>query len=310
MTEKDILIIEKKYINPIIVPSTCFVDNFNKMNALFVMNPSLFITKHGDVYILIRNINYRKFSNKEFTLYDILRSKSYYSLLKGKIYENKPLNLDLFDFKNVNVNYNLRTYDSYWLGLEDIRFTNEDTLLTIVPELHVGGKPALFKASFNSIDAEIHSFIECLPNNRSEKNWMPYTDDNNEEKVIYSLHPFKIKSIDKDDLQEICTLDELNNYHGSSNGILYKGKYRLFLIHSNRDRVYNRFILFDPNINDVVLSKPFLFFKYSFIEFTCSLCIYNERIFVSLGVDDSTAYIIELEKTTIDNLFNNLFIKV
>jgi len=304
MAEEEISIIEKKYVHSIVVPSMCYIDNFDKMNALFIMNPSLFITKTGEVYILMRNINYRKFPNKQFTIYDNTRSKSTYSLLKGNIDENKPLNLDLFEFKYVNINYNLNTYPAYWLGLEDIRFISEDTILAIVPELHVGGKPAIFKASLNSAEPEINSFIECLPNDRSEKNWMPYTDDNNTEKVIYSLNPFKIKSINTNDLEEIVTIDELNNYHGSSNGILYKGNYRLFLIHSNKERrVYNRFILFDPNINDIILSKPFVFFKYSYIEFTCSLCIYNERIFVSLGVNDLSAYIVELERNAIDQLF-------
>jgi hypothetical protein len=295
-------VIDKKYINPIIIPLTCFMDKFDRMNALFSMNPSLFITKYGDVYILIRSINYRKFQDKQFTIYGNSSTSTYF-LLKGTIDENKPLNLDLFTYSNLNVNYNLNKYPAYWLGLEDIRFINEETLITIVPELHVGGKPSLFKSSFNSINAEIHSFIECFPNDNPEKNWMPYTDDKNEEKVIYSLHPFKIKSIEKDDLEEICIIDDLKNYHGSSNGILYKGNYRLFLIHSNKEKVYSAFILFDPTINDIILSKPFLFFKYSFIEFTCSLSMYNERIFVSLGVNDSSAYIIELEKKVIDELF-------
>jgi hypothetical protein len=301
MSEKDDFIIEKKYINPIIIPLTCFRDNFDKMNALYSMNPSLFITKYGDVYILIRNINYRKFQDKQYTIYEN-SSKSIYSLLKGNISENKSLNLDDFTYHNININYNRQTHSTYWRGIEDIRFISEDVLLSIVPELNVNGNPSIFKASFDTINSEIHSFVECYPNH-TEKNWMPYTDDDNKEKVIYSLYPFKIKSIEEDDLKEICTLDELKNYHGSSNGILYKGNYRLFLVHSNKDKVYNMFILFDPTINDIILSKPFLFFKYSYIEFTCSLSIYSERIFVSLGVNDSSAYIIELEKKVIDNLF-------
>jgi hypothetical protein len=301
MSEKVSLIIEKKYINPIIIPLTCFKDNFDKMNALYCMNPSLFITEYGDVYILIRNINYRKFQDKQYTIYGNC-SKSSYSLLKGYIDKNNPLNLDSFTVMDININYNKETYNTYWRGIEDVRFLSEDTLLTIVPELNVNGNPSIFKASLNTINSKIHSFVECYPN-QIEKNWMPYIDDNNKEKVIYSLYPFKIKSIEEEDLQEICVLEDLRNYHGSSNGILYKGNYRLFLIHSNKEKVYSAFILFDPTINDIILSKPFVFFKHSYIEFTCSLSIYNNRIFVSLGVNDSSAYIIELEKKTIDELF-------
>jgi hypothetical protein len=299
--ETETLIIDKKYINPIIIPLTCFKDNFDKMNSLFSMNPSLFITKYGDVYILIRNINYRKFQDKQFTIYGNNSSSTYF-LLKGCINENLPLNLDLFTYTSVNINYNKNTYNTYWRGIEDIRFINEDTLLAIVPELNINGNPSIFKSSFSSINYEIHSFIECYPN-YTEKNWMPYIDNDNKQKVVYCLYPFKIKSIVENDLKEICVLEDLKNYHGSSNGILYKGNYILFLIHSNKEKVYSAFILFDPVINDIILSKPFLFFKYSYIEFTCSLSIYNERIFVSLGVNDSSAYIVELEKKAIDNLF-------
>ena len=299
--ETETLIIDKKYINPIIIPLTCFKDNFDKMNSLFSMNPSLFITKYGDVYILIRNINYRKFQDKQFTIYGNNSSSTYF-LLKGFINENLPLNLDLFTYTSVNINYNKDTYNTYWRGIEDVRFINEDTLLAIVPELNINGNPSIFISSFNSINSEIHSFIECYPN-FTEKNWMPYIDNDNKQKVIYSLYPFKIKSIEENDLKEICVLEDLKDYHGSSNGILYKGNYILFLIHSNKEKVYSAFILFDPIINDIILSKPFVFFKYSYIEFTCSLSMYNERIFVSLGVNDSSAYIVELEKKAIDNLF-------
>jgi hypothetical protein len=302
MTEKEnIIIINKKYINPIITPLTCFIDKFYNINSLFSMNPSLFITKYGDVYILLRNINYRKFQDKQFIIYGDY-SVSTYFLLKGNIDDHKPLNLDFFTIDDVNVYYNKDTHNTYWKGIEDIRFISEDTVLVIVPELNVNGNPSIFKASFDPISSNIYSFNDCYPN-YIEKNWMPYIDDNNKEKVIYSLYPLKIKSIEEDDTKEICTLIDLKNYHGSSNGILYRGNYRLFLIHRNKERVYNAFILFDPTINDIILSKPFVFFKHSFIEFACSLSMYNERIFVSLGVNDSSAYIIELEKNVIDDLF-------
>ena len=50
--ETETLIIDKKYINPIIIPLTCFKDNFDKMNSLFSMNPSLFITKSFFLFLL------------------------------------------------------------------------------------------------------------------------------------------------------------------------------------------------------------------------------------------------------------------
>ena len=65
----------------------------------------------------------------------------------------------------------------------------------------------------------------CYPN-IVEKNWMPYIDTLNNEKVIYSLNPFCIKNIIEETLEKI-ELNEnlrklLEGYHGSTNGIIFE----------------------------------------------------------------------------------------
>jgi hypothetical protein len=98
---------------------------------------------------------------------------------------------------------------------------------------------------------------------------------------------------------------QLENYHGSTNGIKYTPLNKsdetiLFLIHQNADKTYHRWLLFNCKTNEIILSREFHFFQYSYIEFPISLSIFDERIFISLGINDDKAFIIETNKETLD----------
>ena len=284
------IIFPKKDIIPIIIPQLYFQDIYNNTNNYVEMNPSLFIEENGNVIILVRCVNYKKFNNKQFILYET-NSNSVYYILKGNIKDREKLDIENFEYKILEFEYNLPTYPTYWFGLEDIRFINSNTILVNVPELNEGGKPSIFKAELN--ENKITNFMPCKPNSNTEKNWMPYND----EKVIYSLHPFMIKNIEDDLIEEIpiseSLKDKLKGYHGSTNGITINNDEKLFLIHINREKTYHRWLLLNIKTNDIELSEDFLFFKNTYIEFTCSLSMFKNRIFVSLGINDDKAFIIE-----------------
>jgi hypothetical protein len=290
-------IFPKKDIIPIIVPQICFLNKFETISGYLEMNPSIFINENGNVKILVRCVNYQKFIDKKFTLLGN-KSNSLYFLLNGFILDNLKLNLDDFEFNLVEPIYNLPIYSTYWLGLEDIRFLNENQIISIVPELNEGGNPSIFTADLND-NNKIINFKSCYPN-VVEKNWMPYKDESGLYKVIYSLYPFKIKSVENDDLQEINVSkkikSQLEGYHGSTNGIPFCEdiQEQLFLIHINREKTYHRWLLFNYNTLDIKLSEEFIFFNHSYIEFTCSLSKFKDRIFVSLGINDNKSFIIEL----------------
>lgn len=304
----NILLLEKSNIYPIIIHLKMYIDKHNEYNSFHDMNPSMHIDRDGNVKILLRSVNYRKFYDKKFTMYENY-SKSLYTLLSGKIKNNELLNLDNFDVQDVSYSYLIPTYPTYWKGVEDIRFVNANSILAIIPECNESGNPSIFRATLeNNV---LHSFISCKPN-IIEKNWMPYTDDNNNEMVIYSLNPFKIKKIDDEIFTEIIFSEEitkqLENYHGSTNGIKYtplnkSDENLLFLIHKNGDKTYHRWLLFNYKTNEIILSKEFHFFKYSYIEFPVSLAIFNERIFISLGINDDKAFIVESNKESIETCF-------
>jgi hypothetical protein len=179
--------------------------------------------------------------------------------------------------------------------MEDIRFIDKDEILVTIPECNIGGNPSIFKASL--IQNKIQSFKHCLPNIK-EKNWMPFkTNIDQINKVIYSLNPFFIKSIEEEDFEkwelEESVLINLKDYHGSTNGIYYNNYY-WFLIHIKKERMYHKWIKMDYENKQISVSKEFVFFKYSYIEFPTNLCLFDNRIFISLGVNDIKAFIIEI----------------
>jgi len=266
------------------------------------MNPSLHISETGDVKILVRQVNYRKFSTKQFILYEN-KSRSVYTILTGTL-NDSPLNLEDYAISTLENEYSIPTYPTYWTGIEDIRFITDASILMAIPECNPSGQPCIFRAS---LDTKVHSHRICSPN-RIEKNWMPYTDQEGNAKVIYSVDPLTIKSIDTDDRQVIRPIPALQGYHGSTNGILFQKK-RLFLVHCNRflvdcnrERTFHRWLIYNPLTHEVEVTEPFVFFTHSHIEFTCSLASFKGRIFVSLGVNDNSAFILELDAAYIDSL--------
>jgi hypothetical protein len=158
--------------------------------------------------------------------------------------------------------------------------------------------PAIFQARF--IGSTLSEITPCFPN-QTEKNWMPFDD-----KVIYSVCPFILKSVITDDRYEIAldagTRQELEGWHGSSNGVTM-GNWKLFLIHKNQERVIHRWILLDPVTQKVVISKPFVFFQHSYIEFVCSLVDYKGTLYASVGVNDCKAYIVEIDWNAVRTAF-------
>jgi hypothetical protein len=294
------IFLSKKNIYPIILQQRFYVDRFGNQNAYIETSPSMNIDNNGNVKILVRLINYRKYYNKQRIDYEDY-VKSTYVLLCGKIEENKSLEMEKFYVSNIECKYNIPTYHSYWKGLEDIQFINSTSILAVIPECNSKNNPSIFYAKLEN--NKIHSFTSCKPNNL-ERYWMPYIDKNknNTAFVIYNLFPFLIKNIYDSNTRKINNIPApklviLKDYFGSTNGVHYKNNYYLFLIHTDRERTYHRWLLFDLITDDIQLSQEFVFFNYSYIETALSLCKLDNRIFVSLGVNDDKAFIIE---TTIE----------
>jgi len=273
------MIIEKSNCVPLICPSIKIKD-YN----IGQTNPAIFIEENGDIIVLIRLINYVKFKDYSFKIIEYPSTSNYY------IGRSNINNIDNIDYTILKYDYNLPVYNTYWRGIEDIRFIDEKNIILCVPELSSDGNPSLFTAEIK--DDKLINFIP-LPKYNIEKNWMPFSD-----KYIYSISPLKILSKNSH-LIKICDNLELNGYHGSSNGIIWEDGH-LFLIHKTiNNEVFHIFFFLSDDFNQIKYSDPFKFYKYSYIEFVCSLQQYNNKLYVSLGVNDSNSYIITLDKNVV-----------
>ena len=278
-----------KKIIPLILPQKCFTDKFDSQNAYNDMNPSMIIDSEGSVTILVRRVSYKMFQNKKYTNY-AHQSHSIYVKIKTCVDDWYNLTCD-----DIMIDCDMPTYPTFWAGIEDIRFISENSMILICPTLNEKGNPSIVKCLLR--DNILHSFEHCFPN-KIEKNWMPYTTHQGTF-VIYSLSPFCIKPLLTDERKLIMIpgniQSELDGYHGSTNGVIWQDGSFLFMIHINTDKVYHRWLTFNPQTIEVCISKPFTFFKHSFIEFPCSLVLFKERLFISLGVNDNNAFVIEVD---------------
>lgn len=274
-------------VYPIICPPKQFRDNTGRENAYLDMNPSLHIEPDGRATVLVRRVNYRKFPWNKFTLYEG-KSISEYTIFRGKLEAGSPFSLEGFTCNDLRVDYGeTATHNTYWLGPEDIRFLDAGSVLATVPELNANGQPCVFQARLKG--GILSRFERCEPS-VTEKNWMPFGPGG--KSVIYSLDPLVVKSVGADDREEVVTDERLEGYHGSTNGIAWGGGY-LFLVHKNcGNKTEHRWMLLSDG--NVALSEPFTFFPHSYIEFPCSLVEWDRRFFVSLGVNDDKAYIVEV----------------
>jgi hypothetical protein len=302
------IILSKKSIYPIILPQWFYIDRFSNPNAYIETCSSMNIDNKGNVKILVRLINYRKYYKKQTIIYEDCPN-SIHVLLTGKIEENKSLDLDKFAVSNVEHKYNIPTYSSSWKGLEDIQFIDSTSILAVIPECNAKGNPSIFYAKIEN--NKIHSFIDCKPN-LLEGCWMSYVDKNNNHFVIYNVFPFLIKNIHNSNTRKInlpvAKSLILKDYFGSTNGIHYKNNYYLFLIHTDRERTYHRWLLVDLVTYDVQLSQEFVFFNYSHHESALSLCKFDNRFFVSIGINYDKVFILEITFDTINQLLPVLHI--
>lgn len=152
---------------PILLPQRCFMDMFGKPNAYIPMNPSIWIGADGRFTVLVRCINYRKFHNKQFTLYEH-RSNSKYMCLQGTLAPYEPFSLESCSVAELSLAPQ-PTYPTYWTGPEDIRFVNGQTVLVNIPEYNPSGHPAIFQANLDLSSNILTNIQPCLPNSSPEK---------------------------------------------------------------------------------------------------------------------------------------------
>jgi hypothetical protein len=256
-------------------------------------NPSLYVDSSGNTTILVRQVNYRKFKDRSFFVGENQSRSIYYKM--DALYTNSSFKIG--EGSPLHHETTLQTYPTYWYGPEDIRFVTANTILGTYPELGPGGNP---RVVFGKItDTGSVQFTELLGGGPIEKNWMPFLHCDSPY-IIYSVSPLVIRPLRSTESVTLHPLSDLEGYHGSTNGIQYRGGY-LFLIHKYTQKSEHRWLYINLHTRHVAYSEPFAFFAHSYIEFPCSLVeLPDKKIAISLGVNDSMAYIALIDPNSIE----------
>ena len=268
---------------PLLTPQILFTDRQGQTNAFLETNPALWIEPDGSAIVCVRLVNYRKFKDRSFKMGGAL-SESKYHIFRGIMKDGM---FEVLESAGLEFENKLPMYPSCWTGYEDLRFLNSKQILCTAPQLSPHGSPVI---ALGSLDGSTATIERVLMPSQKEKNWMPFLAGA-QEFVLYSVSPLGLKTLDGADVRILAPATELAGYHGSSNGVVIDGSGYLFLIHEYTDRSRHAWLLFDPVRRRYGYSAPFVFLSYSYIEFTCSISLFEKRIYVALGVNDDKAYL-------------------
>ena len=146
-----------------------------------------------------------------------------------------------------------------------------------------------------------------------EKNWMPI--NNLPFHFVKWTNPTEVIKVDLENLisEQVFLSDKISplqrDIRGGSN-VITLGEYNLALTHEvnlfkselgKKDaQYYHRFIVWDKDFNIIKISKEFKFLT-GMIEFACGLAIKENKIFITFGFQDNSAYILEAPINFIEN---------
>lgn len=285
-------IIPSKDWTPLLTPQILFKDRQGESNAFLETNPALWIEPDGSAIVCVRLVNYRKYKDRSFKMGGA-RSESKYHIFRGIVKDGVFIELES---SNLTFLDTLPKYPSCWTGYEDLRFLNSKQFICTAPQLSPRGVPVL---ALGRLEGAVATIERVLPPSEQEKNWMPFRAGS-QEFVLYSVSPLALKTLVGSDLRVLDSAPTLAGYHGSSNGIALDDGGYLFLIHKYTDRSRHAWFLFDPMGRRYGWSAPFVFCKHSYIEFTCSISLFEGRIWVALGVNDDKAYLCSVSVPSMD----------
>lgn len=284
-----------------------------------LMNPSILTLPNNKVIVNLRNVNYLLY-HAENSLNEhswgplcYLHPENQIELATHNILCSLNDNYDIERYSNVDTS----TLDvkPLWefVGLEDARLAYWDDKLFLCGvrrDTTTNGQGRMELSEIveeNNVYKEIsRARIPAPPDNTSycEKNWMPILDlpyhfikwTNETEVVRYNPSDQTCNTVHLGKFQDFGTGD----LRGGSQVIKIQNKY-LALAHEtnlynseagrkNAD-YYHRFVVWDENFNLIKVSKRFNFMNAK-IEFSCGLCVHNDRMLITFGYQDNASYLL------------------
>ena len=308
LNNKTFYIPKLEVVKSVKIPIVCDI-NFVPMNTSI-------LKKDYGYLIFCRTVNYRLYSEGKYEILDPQKIQKSSSII---------CKLDK-DFKitfqhNVIDKSNCTKYSaSNILGMEDGVILDFNAKLVLsCSELNTNpmGRSQI---SICDIDDNFDIVLKIpmnSPENRPEKNWLPYINKDNKISFIYSFNPYKL--LEYDDNLKVNQINnymplEISGFKGSAGPIIFSDGY-LIVIHQTTHKIRDiytplyshRFILLDKNYNPIKMSKQFYFERYG-IEFCKGMCYSHnsDEIILTYSVNDSNCNISIVKVDIINKMLKNI----
>lgn len=284
-------------------------------------NPS--IVKTDDGYkVICRTVNYTQNGAMNFPLIDPTDPNKTIRTRNFLLHYNRDLNL----LSQHEIIEDLPRKKYAWRsveGLEDCRLVNfnNETWFTysandVSPKYQI--QISLAKLTENASDKsyKVEKLVPLIgPDpNRCEKNWLPFTL-NNELHVIYGYDPFTIYKVDAESgKNEIAVKYEpkysFSGFRGSAAPIPFKEGY-LMMVHeigfTDRRFYFHRFLYLNKDFIVQKASKPFTF-KNKGVEFCLAMTADHSEsnLIMAVGIEDREAYLCQVDFETVQSILEEL----
>jgi len=300
----------------------------DKMVGPSLMNPSI-LNINGKLLVNLRNVNYVLYHAEDGVNEHVWGPLCYLHTEQNAVLATHNILCYLDDNFNIVhssiVDTTQLDQKPLWefIGLEDARlayWNNKLFLSGVRRDTTTNGQGRI---ELSEVIIENNSAKEIsrqrlpapLPNNSyCEKNWMPIIDrpyeyvkwTNPTEVVKYNPTTQTTETIVSTKFQSLNTRD----LRGGSQVIPYKNHY-LAVLHEvdlfrseagRKNATYrHRFALWDKDFNLLRVSPMFDFMEGK-IEFACGMTEYNDQILITFGFQDNIAYLLAVNKSTIDEM--------
>jgi len=198
-----------------------------------------------------------------------------------------------------------------FVGLEDARLVDWNNKLYLTGVRRDTETTGIGRMELSEINnyKEVKRFRIPTPNNKEsycEKNWMPILDTPFH--YVKWCNPVEIVKVNPGgDTEQVFLgkpIDGINDMRGGSQ-VISIGEHRFCIVHetwywrnnqNNKDATYrHRILCFDNDWNIIHKTIPFNFMS-GLIEFCCGLAEYKDKILITFGYSDNSAYLLELPK--------------
>jgi tetratricopeptide (TPR) repeat protein len=282
-----------------------FNDTFvNEVDTFTSSSPCIVYDKALDLYKM--NIRYVNYTIQPNGTYTFIKNDGKIRTVNKLVYLDKNFKQTKTIFLKEDINNELR-----YQGLEDLRLFKykKDLYFTGVKD-NGENKLCISHGILNEVkDNKLEDSILDSPYGRDcEKNWVLFTDFDNELKVIYEWYPFTVGKIESKDLsldsKDFNVPGFFRQLRGSTNGWKYDDEL-WFLCHivyheESPREYYHIMIILDSKTLKLKRHSKIFKFEGESIEYALGLVVKGNNIIISYSIWDRTSNVVILEKDKVE----------